>query len=184
MDNGNDVGQEHDAEIIVKNGAETQANIIGNARLTLNNNLRITIEDAADQLTIGSVSNGGLISGPGALIIDAANRGTVILAPGNNFGVNTYTGGTFVEGGILEIMEGGLPAHSSLSVTNGGTVNASSINCSTLLIGLNSNDSAASVVGTNQVPEPGSILMTATMAAADLLYMWRRRSRTKGSSDL
>ena len=68
MDNGNDVGQKHDALITVKNGPATQSIQIEPTRVVLNNNLRITIEDSTDELTFGGYG-GGMISGTGALFL-------------------------------------------------------------------------------------------------------------------
>ncbi|MGD0519580.1 MAG: autotransporter-associated beta strand repeat-containing protein [Thermoguttaceae bacterium] len=160
FDNGNDVGEKHDALITLKKGSSVQSNEIGTLKIVLDNDLRIKIEDASDQLKFGSIQSMGLISGPGALILDSENHGKVILSPSINFGANTYTGGTFVEGGTLEIMNGGLPVGSNLTVENGGIVNAISINCNVLTIGSGSTVTIAPIVMTvNQVPEPRSIVL-------------------------
>ena len=75
-------------------------------------------------MTVGSGGNGGTFagtlrntSGTVALVM-AANAGTQVLS-----GVNTYSGGTFLNGGVLNFTSGAVPLLTSTSISfNGGAL--------------------------------------------------------------
>jgi fibronectin-binding autotransporter adhesin len=86
--------------------------------------------------------------------------GTQVLA-----GVNTYTGGTTVEAGTLEIASASaLPAGYALSIGETGTVVLSS--------GLSV--PGAGSLATVAVPEPSTLALLGIGAIALLAYGWRR----------
>ena len=94
----------------------------------------IAISSSSSTLTLGNNANVGIISGSGSLTLGASNAGTLILSPGiigNVTYSETYTGGTFVDGGTLELVQGGatgsLRAGSNLTINSGGTVLASDL---------------------------------------------------------
>ena len=72
-------------------------------------------------MTVGNGGNGGafsgtLANGAGTLALaTAANAGTQVVS-----GVNTYTGGTLLNGGVLNFTAGAVPLLSPTSISFGG----------------------------------------------------------------
>jgi autotransporter-associated beta strand protein len=100
--------------------------------------------------------SGGPISGSASLVVSGGGHVTLSNA-------NTYTGGTWVTSGTLEIAScDALPEGGTLTIGSGGTV--------ILANGL-SNVSRSPV----PIPEPSTLALLAIGAVALLAYGWRRR---------
>ncbi len=133
------------------------------APIVLASNTMLTVADATDTLTL----NGG-ISGTGTgLTLEGS--GTLILS-----GSDTYSGGTTVNGGILEIeTEDALPAGQALTINAGGTLIFNPAAGAPLAL------SAGPQVAA--VPEPGTLaLLIAGLAVGSAA--WRRRRRDSHDS--
>ncbi len=118
----------------------------------------------------GKIMNGpnSAVDGNASLSLTMAGPGTLILS-----GTDTYTNGTTVSGGVLEITQGSaLPGGESLAVGAAGTfifdptATASSVN----LVA-----AQPAQVAVEAVPEPSTLALFG--AAAALLALYRRRSR-------
>jgi autotransporter-associated beta strand protein len=154
----------------------TTANFIGNPSGKFNNGDQVTFDDSGSNTAIriaeggvapGSVDfsntaaenyslSGGPISGSASLVVSGGGHVTLSNA-------NTYTGGTWVTSGTLEIAScDALPEGGTLTIGSGGTV--------ILANGL-SNVSRSPV----PIPEPSTLALLAIGAVALLAYGWRRR---------
>ena len=121
----------------------------------------LTANPASAPLTLS-----GPIGGSGALL--KSGTGTLILSD-----TNTYTGGTVIAGGILEIAcTDGVPAAQSLTVDAGGTFiyDPSAVTASAV-------ESAASPVAA--VPEPSALALLAAAGAVGAAFAVRRRTRRR-----
>ncbi len=106
----------------------------------------------------------GILAGSGnKLILD--NPAAQLILSGEN---NSYTGGTYVEAGTLEITSAGaIPNGSSLSIGAGAALIFDSA--------LSASPVEASAGAVNAVPEPGTLGLLAGGALGLLGYGWRRR---------
>jgi autotransporter-associated beta strand protein len=131
------------------------------APMTLASNLTVTTTAASDSLSL----LGGI---GGAKGLTKAGAGTLTLGASN-----TYTGGTTVLGGTLVISQAdALPVGGGLTIGAGGSVvlhsglSADAGGSGVILGG----DATASAVSASIVPEPGTLVLFATLAAASLAW--------------
>ena len=118
-----------------------------------------SLDDGGKALTLS-----GSLSGIGPLV--KSGEGTVILS-----GANTYSGGTVIEGGTLEITDPhALPADGSLTVLSGRVVLQSGLGHAVELSGLSISLGAAPA----PVPEPSTLALLGA-GALGLAVCWRRR---------
>ncbi len=115
--------------------------------------------------------NSGTLSGTGCL--SKTGGGELILS-----GSDSYSGGTDVEGGTLEITNpGAFPNGTSLVVGAGGTFVFDPSAAASPVTGLSDDSPAASPAGLTiaPVPEPGTLALLSVAGIAAAAAAWRRR---------
>jgi autotransporter-associated beta strand protein len=114
--------------------------------------------------------SGSIVNGAGLVSLVKMGAGTLILS-----GSDTYTGGTTVDAGILEVSSSnGLPYGGGLTVGSGGTLTFGPAGFATNFASSPAMEPLASVA-VSAVPEPGTlVLILAGLASLGLLTLRRR----------